>query len=196
MPRLATHGWVLALALLVLGLAPLAMHHPITDVSATGLPGPALSGPNSADEATALPSRIDHVDRVPVAAPASAGRERMVRFIWPTHGVITQPFWQFHPGIDIANVIGTPEIAADAGKVIWAGWGDYGIYVEIDHGNGFVTIYAHMSQVLVSDGQLVRQGQLLGLMGETGRATGPHLHFEIRYNGVPQNPLDLLPPSA
>lgn len=127
------------------------------------------------------------------AADPAGGRERVVRFIWPTQGVITQYFWQYHPGIDIANATGTPEVAADGGKVVWAGWGDYGIYVELDHGNGFSTIYAHMSKVLVTVGQTVVKGQLLGLMGETGRATGPHLHFEIRFKGVPQNPLDLLP---
>lgn len=127
------------------------------------------------------------------AADPAGSRERVVRFIWPTQGVITQYFWQYHPGIDIANATGTPEVAADGGKVVWAGWGDYGIYVELDHGNGFSTIYAHMSKVLVTVGQTVVKGQLLGLMGETGRATGPHLHFEIRFKGVPQNPLDLLP---
>jgi murein DD-endopeptidase MepM/ murein hydrolase activator NlpD len=130
----------------------------------------------------------------PAASPAdpSTGRERVVRFGWPTHGIITQYFWQYHPGIDIANDVGTPEVAADGGKVVWSGWGDYGIYVEIDHGNGFHTVYAHMSKTLVSKDQLVAKGQLIGLMGATGRATGPHLHFEVRYLGVPQNPLDLL----
>lgn len=118
--------------------------------------------------------------------------QRVIRFAWPTKGTITQYFWALHPGIDIANDVGTPEVAADGGKVVWAGWGDYGIYVEIDHGNGFHTVYAHMSKVLVSKGQMVSKGELIGLMGMTGRATGPHLHFEIRYQGVPQNPLDLL----
>jgi len=136
----------------------------------------------------------DEIAAVP-ASPAdpSTGRERVIRFAWPTQGTITQYFWQYHPGIDIANDVGTPEVAADGGKVVWAGWGDYGIYVEIDHGNGFQTIYAHMSKVLVSNGQMVAKGQRIGLMGATGWATGPHLHFEIRYQGVPQNPLDLLP---
>jgi murein DD-endopeptidase MepM/ murein hydrolase activator NlpD len=77
--------------------------------------------------------------------------------------------------------------------VVRAGWGDYGYYVEIDHGNGFHTVYGHMSKVVVTRGQFVAKGQLIGLMGATGHATGPHLHFEIRYEGVPQNPLDLLP---
>lgn len=128
------------------------------------------------------------------AANADVGgvRQRVIRFAWPTKGIITQYFWQFHPGIDIANDVGTPEVAADGGKVVFAGWGSYGIYVEIDHGNGFHTIYGHLSQTAVSAGQDVNKGQLIGLMGMTGRATGPHLHFEIRYQGVPQNPLDLL----
>jgi len=132
-----------------------------------------------------------------LAAPAApsdpaAARQHLVRFAWPAHGVITQYFWQYHPGIDIANDVGTPEFAADAGQVVFAGWGSYGIYVEIDHGNGFHTIYGHMSVVQVTTGQLVTQGQEIGLMGATGRATGPHLHFEIRFQGVPQNPIDLL----
>jgi len=128
------------------------------------------------------------------AAPSDPGaaRQHLVRFAWPAHGIITQYFWQYHPGIDIANDVGTPEFAADAGKVLSAGWGSYGIYVEIDHGNGFHTIYGHMSVVQVTTGQVVTQGQQIGLMGATGRATGPHLHFEIRFQGVPQNPIDLL----
>ena len=126
------------------------------------------------------------------AAPTPT-REHFVRFVWPTQGTITQYFWQYHPGIDIANPVGTPEVAADAGRVVFAGWGDYGIYVEIDHGNGFSTVYGHMSAVLVATGQEVAQGQLIGLMGATGRATGPHLHFEIRYHQVPVDPMRYLP---
>ena len=128
------------------------------------------------------------------AAPSEPGgnRQHLVRFAWPTQGTITQYFWEYHPGIDIANEVGTPEFAADGGQVVFAGWGSYGIYVEIDHGNGFHTIYAHMSAVLVATGQAVTKGQRIGLMGATGRATGPHLHFEIRFQGVPQNPIDLL----
>lgn len=302
-PRLATHGWALALALLVLGLAPLELaHHPVADVSATvdGLTVPmrtTIDAPNPPASAMAteqaallrpitayqakpgdtavtvavkagitvdtlvqinqlpstmltpgqrllvppvdgtmvpidpnqslsllaqtfrvdpdvlrrvnglrsdskLPNQLfipavstDAIAPAPAASPGdpSTGRERVVRFVWPTRGTITQYFWQFHPGIDIANDIGTPELAADGGTVVWAGWGDYGIYVEIDHGNGFHTVYGHMSKVLVSKGQTVAKGQLIGLMGATGRATGSHLHFEIRFEGVPQNPLDLLP---
>jgi murein DD-endopeptidase MepM/ murein hydrolase activator NlpD len=125
------------------------------------------------------------------AAP-SDGREHLIRFGWPAKGVLTQGFSGTHPGIDIANDVGTPEVAADDGKVVFAGWGDYGLFVQIDHGNGFTTVYGHLSVVMVSTGQTVAKGQQIGLMGATGRATGPHLHFEIRYQGVPQNPLDLL----
>lgn len=125
--------------------------------------------------------------------PGPAERlHHLARFIWPAQGTITTYFWQYHPGLDIANAVGTPEVAADAGRVVFAGWGSYGIYVEIDHGNGFHTIYGHMTSVLVQVGQVVTPGQEIGLMGSTGRSTGPHLHFEIRYQGVPQNPLDFL----
>ena len=304
---MATHGWALALALLVLALAPLGFRHPIADAQATSgspgrlaykteIAGATLGSPSSPAQArqltplvhyqvknrdtvesiaaragisvdtlvqiNQLPSassvdagqhlivppidgtmiRVDpdqHLDvlaqtfRVDVSAlravnglapdatlpsqlfipamrtedvaraaatsdaagasPNSAvGREHLIRFAWPARGIITQYFWELHPGIDIANDAGTPEVAADAGQVVFAGWGDYGIYVEIDHGNGFHTVYGHMSRVDVSTGQAVTKGQVIGLMGATGRATGPHLHFEIRYQGVPQNPLDLL----
>jgi murein DD-endopeptidase MepM/ murein hydrolase activator NlpD len=123
---------------------------------------------------------------------SNGGRHHLVRFGWPTQGIITQRFSPFHLGLDIANQYGTPEVAADSGRVVFAGWGSYGIYVEIDHGNGFRTIYGHMSAVLVTAGQTVVKGDRIGLMGATGIATGDHLHFEIRFQGAPQNPLDLL----
>lgn len=130
--------------------------------------------------------------RISPATPTDT-RHHLVRFSWPTQGVITQYFTPWHSGLDIANNYGTPEAAADGGRVVFAGWGGYGIYVQVDHGNGFTTVYGHMQRVVVSPGQLVQPGQLIGYMGATGRATGSHLHFEIRYHGVPQNPLDFLP---
>jgi murein DD-endopeptidase MepM/ murein hydrolase activator NlpD len=198
-PRLVTHSWVLALGLLVPALAPLGLRQSATVVSARAdtvrIPFRPSVGASVARLTSRANARVDSLD-LALAAPAptdpGAIREHIVRFLWPTQGIITQPFWAFHPGIDIANDIGTPEVAADAGQVVFAGWGSYGVYVEIDHGNGFHTIYGHMSKALVSTGQMVGRGQLIGLMGVTGRATGPHLHFEIRYQGVPQNPLDLL----
>ena len=136
--------------------------------------------------------KTDDLARPVPSSDPGGNRQHLIRFAWPAHGIITQYFSEYHPGIDIANDVGTPEFAADSGTVVFAGWGSYGIYVEIDHGNGFHTVYGHMSAVLVATGQVVTQGQRIGLMGATGRATGPHLHFEIRYQGVAQNPIDLL----
>jgi murein DD-endopeptidase MepM/ murein hydrolase activator NlpD len=135
-----------------------------------------------------------HISLAPMATTADLRENlhHLGRFNWPARGTITTYFWQYHPGIDIANVEGTPEVAADAGTVVFAGWGEYGLYVEIDHGNGFHTVYGHMSVVMVQVGEAVSPGQEIGLMGSTGRSTGPHLHFEIRYQGAPQNPLDFL----
>ncbi|HXN04919.1 MAG TPA: M23 family metallopeptidase [Candidatus Acidoferrum sp.] len=217
-PRLAAHGWALALACLVLLLAPLAFKHPIAEVQATAggpplmgtrLGEPALRYPATAEQASAVLAVGHHqggttdglaadINVDPLTQPATASdpggsRQHVIRFVWPTHGVITQSFWQYHPGIDIANGVGTQEVATAEGQVVFAGWGSYGIYVEIDHGDGFHSVYGHMSAVMVKTGDTVTQGQLIGLMGATGRASGPHLHFEIRYQGVPQNPIDLLP---
>ena len=116
-------------------------------------------------------------------------------FVWPISGVITQRFAWYHRGADIATGFGTPVLAADAGRIIVAGWpdnGGYGNRVMIDHGNGYVTLYGHLSSISVSVGQTVRRGDRVGLEGSTGRSTGPHLHFEVRKNGVPQNPFEYL----
>jgi murein DD-endopeptidase MepM/ murein hydrolase activator NlpD len=95
----------------------------------------------------------------------------------------------FHEGVDFAAESGTPINAAASGKVIYAETHPaYGKTVDIDHGNGLVTRYAHSSELLVSDGDLVVRGQRIARVGSTGRSTGPHLHFEVRLNGVPQNP--------
>lgn len=95
-------------------------------------------------------------------------------------------FGDFHTGTDIAGHAGDPIYAYKSGTVIFAGWGgSYGNLVKIDHGNGFQTWYAHNSKILVSVGQTVSQGQTISLMGMTGFATGNHLHFEVRLNGVP-----------
>jgi len=96
---------------------------------------------------------------------------------------------EFHTGIDYSGPVGEPYVAAAAGTVISAGWnGNYGYCILIDHGNGVQTRYAHSSKLLVSAGQTVSKGQTIGLVGATGRATGPHLHFEIIINGDTVNP--------
>ncbi len=117
------------------------------------------------------------------------------RFMWPTTGRITQYPWGRHTAIDMGTPTGTPIYAADAGYVTTAGWSNvgYGQYVVIDHGNGYCTLYAHMSAILVKAGQSVPKGEMIGRVGSTGKSTGAHLHFEIRKNGVQQNPLNYLP---
>ena len=115
-------------------------------------------------------------------------------FIRPSRGYISSRFgmrWgRMHEGIDIAAPTGTPIHAADAGRVVYAGWmTGYGKCIMIDHGNGYRTVYGHASKLYVREGTRVSKGQLIAAVGSTGRSTGPHLHFEIRKNGVPQNPL-------
>lgn len=124
--------------------------------------------------------------------------------LWPAEGEITSPFgWRTHPifgtqrlhtGIDIGADYGDTVRAADGGVIIHSDWmGGYGNAVIIDHGNGISTLYAHNSQLLVSEGQAVAKGQAISRVGSTGYSTGPHLHFEVRQNGSPVNPLNFLP---
>lgn len=126
--------------------------------------------------------------------PIRAGVKGNSNFIWPTSGVITQRASWYHMAIDIANRRAPPVIAADSGNIIYAGcirYG-YGCHVVIDHNNGYKTLYAHLQKIYVKVGQAVRQGQQLGQMGSTGRSTGTHLHFEIRFHNVKLNPLEFL----
>jgi peptidase, M23 family len=126
--------------------------------------------------------------------------------IWPSKGVITSPYGSridpvtgassaFHEGIDIADDYGTSIVATAAGTVTIAGYtdGGYGNLVEIDHGNGFVTRYGHNSAVLVTPGMSVKQGQVIALMGSTGKSTGAHVHYEVRINGTAVDPMVFLP---
>jgi murein DD-endopeptidase MepM/ murein hydrolase activator NlpD len=120
-------------------------------------------------------------------------------FIYPVVGArITSPFGyrhgSFHHGLDLAISTGTPIRASDGGRVVHAGWKSrvYGYCVDIDHGNGVLTRYAHCSKVLVKKGQNVSQYQEIAKVGSTGRSTGPHVHFEIRFNGVAANPIKYL----
>ncbi|MEK7188294.1 MAG: M23 family metallopeptidase [Patescibacteria group bacterium] len=116
-------------------------------------------------------------------------------FVWPANGSITQNFVWYHKGVDIANKSTPAVLAADSGQVTLAGWPDgsgYGNRVIIDHGNGYKTLYAHLSRVFVTQGQTVNRGDRIGQMGNTGRSTGPHLHFEVIKDGVHINPLSIL----
>jgi murein DD-endopeptidase MepM/ murein hydrolase activator NlpD len=94
-----------------------------------------------------------------------------------------------HTGMDIASNQGTAVYASDGGTVTLAGWnGGYGNCIMIDHGNGYVTLYGHLSAINVSKGQTVSQGETIGLVGSTGNSTGPHLHFEVLQNGTRIDP--------
>lgn len=128
-------------------------------------------------------------------APSNA-RVGSGNFVWPSSGPINQRYWSGHPAIDIGGWTGSPVRAADGGYVAVArgGWnGGYGNHVIIDHGNGFVTLYAHLNSIFVKPGESVSRGQQVGSVGNTGNSTGPHLHFEIRYQGSARNPLNYLP---
>ena len=122
---------------------------------------------------------------------------------WPVSGEITSPYgyrvhpiWGttiYHSGIDIGVDEGTPVHAADGGVVVWSGWmGGYGYAVVIDHGNGLSTLYGHNSELAVDEGQSVAKGQVISYAGSTGNSTGPHVHFEVRANGDPVDPMGYL----
>ena len=122
---------------------------------------------------------------------------------WPVSGEITSPYGYrvhpiygttiYHSGIDIGVDEGTPVHAADGGVVVWSGWmGGYGYAVVIDHGNGLSTLYGHNSELAVDEGQSVAKGQVISYAGSTGNSTGPHVHFEVRANGDPVDPMGYL----
>lgn len=115
-------------------------------------------------------------------------------WIWPAAGVITQEFKPWHKGLDVANHGGGAILAADSGVVVHASWDNsgYGNMVMVDHGNGYKTLYGHLSKFAVVVGQTVKRGDRLGDMGSTGRSTGTHLHFEVRTAKGNANPLSVL----
>ncbi len=126
--------------------------------------------------------------------PGSASPAAGNKMNWPTVGhTITQYYsWQ-HLAVDIANKLGTPIYAADAGTIEFAGWSTgYGNNIVIDHGGGKKTRYAHLSKFYVKVGQTVGKGETIAAMGSTGWSTGPHVHFEVIINGVKYNPLNYI----
>lgn len=152
------------------------------------------------DQQRASESELTRIIREREAAAVSrpTGGRRAGGCIWPTRGRVTSEFgnrWgRQHQGIDIGAGSGTTIWAAKAGTVIFAGQqGGYGNLTIIDHGGGLTTAYAHQSSIGVSNGQQVSQGDPIGRVGNTGRSTGPHLHFETRYSGAAQNPRGCLP---
>ncbi len=136
--------------------------------------------------------------REPVVVAYSRGSGQFsAGMIWPIRGKINSYYGYrnggFHNALDINGSLGDPYVATAKGKVISAGWnGNYGNSILIDHGNGIMTRYAHSSKLLVAAGQTVSQGQTIGLVGSTGRSSGPHLHLEVIVNGDTTNPLNYL----
>ncbi len=145
---------------------------------------------------------LPDVETAPVPQAGTASRSAV--FSWPLTGSISSTFgWRVHPitnntryheGIDIAAPSGTTVRAAGAGTVTHASWmGGYGRLVIISHGNGLETRYGHLSSYVVKSGQKVKSGEVVGYVGQSGDATGPHCHFEVRKNGQVRNPRDYLP---
>lgn len=135
------------------------------------------------------PRRVAPAEPVPANWPYGSGV-----FEWPVYGWLSNGYRQDHRAIDIAAQPGTFVTAADRGVVVRAGWNSqgYGRFVVIDHNIDYVTLYAHLDQVLVAEGDVVGKGQVLGTVGSTGNSTGPHLHFEIRDFGRRANPIEYL----
>jgi murein DD-endopeptidase MepM/ murein hydrolase activator NlpD len=157
------------------------------------------------DETAVVEYRTKHLEQELRSYEIALRERATVPSIWPVQGALDSSFgvrrnpfggssYESHEGQDIEALIGTPVIAAASGTVTIAGvQNGYGNVVYIDHGNGLSTRYGHLSHIDVTIGQAIRQGELLGLVGSTGRSTGPHLHYEVRINNEPVNPRLYLP---
>jgi penicillin-binding protein A len=165
-------------------------------------PTPAVSEPQAPEglltpEITRDPSKKDITAANPSCADVRDMPQATGEFIWPSQyeALSGGNFREGHPGFDLAAPPGSPVHAADTGLVVFAGWSGlgYGNTVLIDHGNGFRTLYAHLSQVSTNCGARVEKGKIIGLSGSTGNSTGPHLHFEVRVPGGYINPIRVLP---
>ncbi|HSB18739.1 MAG TPA: M23 family metallopeptidase [Anaeromyxobacteraceae bacterium] len=176
----------------------------------SAVPGPAPAARYGAS----LPARLDALGAAAASKEASlaemqgffedqASRLASTPSIWPAHGWLTSEFGvrldpysaerTMHRGVDIATPHGAAVVAPSDGTVVFSGVeGSYGKVLVIDHGYGVKTRYGHLSEVLVAPGDPVKRGARVALVGNTGRSTGPHLHYEIRVNGIPENPLRFL----
>ena len=149
--------------------------------------------PTASSPTTSSPSRSAKKKNSPTVKPLKGV------LVWPTTGTLTSSFGKRdgrqHEGIDIAAPKGTPIYSAAAGEVVFSGWGPtgYGKMVIIKHEYHLTTVYAHNSKILVKKGTHVKQRQKISLMGSTGRSSGPHLHFEVRNDTEPKNPIKYLP---
>ena len=150
------------------------------------------------------PAKKTGKTKVKVKVPSYTGPVYSRSFVWPVVGRINSRFgWRgdpfsgrrrdWHTGLDIKGPTGRPIVASKSGVVTYAGWmSGYGRTVVVDHGGGYTTLYAHCSRLYVRPGSRVKQGQSIASVGSTGRSTGSHLHFEVRVNGRPVNPLKVL----
>lgn len=177
---------------------PQAAVDELEEENAIGFPTPAPdSGALPAPDIPRDPAKNDITAANPACAEGREMPQATGLFIWPSpyQALSGGDFVEGHPGLDLSAPQGSPVFAADTGLVIFAGWSGqgYGNVILIDHGNGFRTLYAHLSQVSVFCGAQVEKGSLIGLSGNTGNSTGAHLHFEVRVPGGYLNPLRVLP---
>ena len=182
---------------------PVAANPALVQYAQASLPLLLSQAPN-ADPTTAL-AVVDNLQQSGLPAVGGPGHTVMAPvpadwpygtglFAWPLYGWLTQGFKPDHRAVDIAAPVGTVVTAADRGVIIRAGWNSqgYGQFVIVDHNIDYITLYAHLSEVLVNEGDVVAQGQPIGRVGSSGNSTGPHLHFEVRDFGQRVDPIQLL----
>ncbi|RMH81032.1 MAG: M23 family metallopeptidase [Acidobacteria bacterium] len=188
-----------------------ALCKPIVDTAPLGIGGFSETSPGAQQEHFDV-FDVEKVDRI-IATELSVEEamkellnvktpEMVKPDIWPVVGVVTSDYgWrqmgrrsEFHTGIDISAPYGTPVSVVSDGRVIYAGWiRGYGKTVIVYHGYGFATLYSHLSDIDVNYSDRVVKGQIIGKVGTTGRAFGPHLHYEVLKYGIRQNPIAYLP---
>jgi murein DD-endopeptidase MepM/ murein hydrolase activator NlpD len=208
--RRASRSVGLVVVIATVALASLACAWAQVGGGAAGPPPPATQPPTGAfaiavvsDAARERHAREQDAVLARAAELALRIEPAGIGFMRPVAGPISSPYgWRdlwvsgsrFHGGIDIAADMGTPVVASRGGRVSFAGWsGVYGYVVFIDHEEGWQTRYAHLSRIDVRLGEALRQGAPVGAIGSTGLSTGPHLHFEVRYEGRALDPLTFVP---
>ncbi|MBP2626999.1 MAG: Peptidase [Firmicutes bacterium] len=163
---------------------------------------PALSAQAAIANEAPLPATASLPTSTPIT-PKPTANLAITPSIWPAQGTVTSGFgWrispfgdgnELHPGIDIAYTMGAPIVATADGEIVVSGpAGGYGNLVQIDHGNSIATLYGHNSQLAVTVGQQVKKGQVIAYAGSTGKSTGPHVHYEVRVNNTPIDPMKYL----
>jgi murein DD-endopeptidase MepM/ murein hydrolase activator NlpD len=172
------------------------------EISSPGSGGPAL--PLDTEALALLEAKMNQLEKNMRAYEEILRQRGYTPTIWPVDGKLESGFggrrnpfggssYEFHSGQDIDAPMGAAVIAGASGKVTFAGWqSGYGQLVVIDHGGGLTTRYGHLSHIDVAEGQVVSAADFLGRVGSTGRSTGPHLHYEVRINDEPVNPLQYL----